>query len=110
MLISLGHVFPEFLRLNEVDPVLRFVDSRFRRIELDPVLLEQVVNDRLLLSIDPTGEQQKEEGERWRQRIQRESVPERPPQFKDLISSGVGWAEFPEAQALADCVDPVLIG
>ena len=85
-MISLGHVFPEFLRLNEVDPVLRFVDSRFRRIELDPVLLEQVVNDRLLLSIDPTGEQQQEEGERRRQRIHRDSVPEGLLRFKDTIS------------------------
>jgi hypothetical protein len=54
----------------------------------DPILLEQVVNDRLLRSIDPTGEQQKEEGERRRQ-IHRESVPEALPRFKDLISWGV---------------------
>ena len=38
----------------------------------DSVLLEQVVNDRLLVSIDPAGEHQEEEGERgaagpWRE-------------------------------------------
>ena len=32
----------------------------------DPVFLKQVVNDRLLLSVDPTREQQAEEGERRR--------------------------------------------
>jgi len=52
----------------------------------DPVLLEQVVNHRLLLAIDPTGKQQTEEGERRRQRIHRESLPEGLPGFKDSIS------------------------
>ena len=42
----------------------------------DPVLLEQVVNDRLLLSIDPAGEQQEEEGERGRQRVHGGSLPQ----------------------------------
>jgi len=41
---------------------------------------------RLLLSIDPTGEQQQEEGERRRQRIHRDSVPEGLLRFKDTIS------------------------
>src|SRR5262249_36142939 len=53
----------------------------------NPVLLKQVLDDRLL-SIDPTGEHQAEEGERRRQRIHRESVPEGLPRFKDSLSSG----------------------
>ena len=57
-----------------------------------PVLLEQVVDDRLLLSVDPPGEQQAEEREGWRQRIHRGSVPDALPRFK----SNVDWAEFPE--------------
>jgi len=65
-----------------------------------PVLLEQIVNDRLLLPVDPTGEEQQEKGERRRQRIHRESVPEALPRFKDLLSRAVDWAEFPEARAL----------
>jgi hypothetical protein len=32
----------------------------------DPVLLEQVVNDRLLLPVDPAGEEENDEGERRR--------------------------------------------
>jgi hypothetical protein len=43
------------------------------------VLLEQVVYDRLLVSIDPAGEQQEEEGERRRQRAHAWSLPERQP-------------------------------
>ena len=34
----------------------------------DPVLLEQVVDDRLLLPVDPARDQQEQEGERARQR------------------------------------------
>jgi len=60
-----------------------------------PVLLEQVVDDRLLLSVDPPGEQQAEEREGWRQRIHRGSVPDALPRFK----SNVDWAEFPEERA-----------
>ena len=60
----------------------------------------QIVNDRLLLPVDPTGEEQQEKGERRRQRIHRESVPEALPRFKDLLSRAVDWAEFPEARAL----------
>ena len=40
-----------------------------------PVLLEQIVNDPLLLSVDPPGEQQAEERDRRRQRVQDERVP-----------------------------------
>jgi hypothetical protein len=43
----------------------------------------QVVNDRLLVPVDPAGEDQEEEGERGRQRVHRRSVPERPPWFKE---------------------------
>ena len=74
------------------------------------VLLKQVLDDRLLLSIDPTGKEQTEEGERRRQRIHGESVPEGLGQFKDLTSVGRRWAEFPEVQPLADCGDPSNIG
>jgi hypothetical protein len=49
--------------------------SRWLRRAQDPILLEQVVNDRLLLSIDPTGKQQTEERERRRQRIHGASLP-----------------------------------
>ena len=35
----------------------------------DAVLLEQVVDDRLLLAVDPAREQKEEEGERGRQRV-----------------------------------------
>jgi len=41
------------------------------------VLLEQVVNDRLLVSIDPAREQQQEEGERGRHRVHGGSLPQR---------------------------------
>src|SRR6185436_5481039 len=43
----------------------------------DAVLLEQVVNDRLLLPVDPAGEEENDEGERLRQRVHGASVPER---------------------------------
>ena len=67
----------------------------------DPVLGVKLPGPtrRLLLSIDPTGEEQQEEGERRRQ-IHRESVPEALPRFKDLLSWAVDWAQFPEARAL----------
>lgn len=47
----------------------------------DSVLLEQVVNNRLLVSIDPAGEHQEEEGERARQRVHGVSLPARRPLF-----------------------------
>ena len=56
-----------------------------RRAE-DPVLLEQVVNDRLLLPVDPAGEQQEKEGEWARQRVHGGSVPEGRSQFKGYAS------------------------
>jgi hypothetical protein len=72
----------------------------------DPVLLEQVVNHLLLLSIDPPGEQQYEEGERRQQRVHGRSVPERLPRFK---SRSVDWAEFLRHKPLLDRVDPPVI-
>jgi phage head maturation protease len=42
----------------------------------DAVLLEQIDNDRLLVSIDPAREQQEEEGERVRQRVHGGSLPQ----------------------------------
>jgi len=50
----------------------------------DPVLLEQVLNDGLLMTIDPAREQQEEEGERARQQVHGESLPERRPLFNRL--------------------------
>ena len=52
-----------------------------RRAE-NPVLLEQVVNDRLVLPIDPAGDQQEKESEWARQRVHGESLPEAPWAFK----------------------------
>jgi hypothetical protein len=40
------------------------------------ILLDQVVDDRLLVSIDPAKEQQDEEGERGRQRVHGGSLPQ----------------------------------
>jgi ribosomal protein S6E (S10) len=60
----------------------------------DSVLLEQIVDHRLLLAIDPPGEQQDEEGERRRQRVDGKSVPKPLPRFKDDLER-VNWAEFP---------------
>jgi hypothetical protein len=47
-----------------------------RRSE-DSVLFEQVLNDRLSLSVDPPGEHEDKKGERRRQRVHGASVPER---------------------------------
>ena len=49
----------------------------------DSVFLEQVVNDRLLLSIDPPGEEEAKERERRRQPVHGGSVPEALRGFKD---------------------------
>jgi hypothetical protein len=42
----------------------------------NPILLEQVFNHRLLLSVDPAREQENEKGERRRQRVHGSSLPE----------------------------------
>ena len=47
----------------------------------DSMFLEQMANDRLLVSIDPAGEQQQEEGERGRHRGHGGSLPDRRPPF-----------------------------
>jgi len=41
-----------------------------------PILLKQVLNDGLLLPIDPAGDKKNDEGEWRRQRVHRASVPE----------------------------------
>ena len=45
------------------------------------VLLEQVLNDGRLMAIDPAREEHQNEGERGRQRVHGESMPERRPPF-----------------------------
>jgi hypothetical protein len=47
------------------------------RVAQDPVLLEQVVDDRLLLPVHPARDQQEQEGERARQRVHGGSVSQR---------------------------------
>src|SRR5438309_7432758 len=47
------------------------------RCTQDAVLLEQVLNDRLLLPVDPAGEDENDEGKRRRQRVHGASVPDR---------------------------------
>src|SRR5262249_43408270 len=49
--------------------------SGWLRRPKNSVLLEQVLDDRLLLSIDPTGNHKAEEGKRRRQRIHGHSLP-----------------------------------
>ena len=51
----------------------------------DTVFLEQVINDRLLVPVDPAGEEKEEEGKRGRQRVHGRSVPEGPVRFKGAI-------------------------
>ena len=55
-----------------------------RRAE-NPVLLEQVLNDRERLSIDPTGEQKEKEGERPRRHIR--IAPGQPSRI-DVVDNG----------------------
>jgi hypothetical protein len=73
-LVSHGQVAP--LVVGEAQP-----SGTVRGAE-DTVLLEQVVNDRLLVPVDPAGKEKEEEGERGRQRVHGRSVPEGPPRFK----------------------------
>ena len=71
--------------------------SRSVRGAEDSVLLEQVVNNCLLLSVDPAGEEENNEHERRRQRVHGASVPERRAQCKARRDSRLalpGWAEF----------------
>jgi hypothetical protein len=73
--------------------------SRSVRGAEDSVLLEQVVNNCLLLSVDPAGDEENNEHERRRQRVHGASVPERLAQCKarrDSRSALPGWAEFPD--------------
>ena len=71
--------------------------SRSVRGAEDAVLLKQVVKDRLLLPVDPTGDEENDEREGRRQRVHGASVPERlarckARQLRDRAPSG--WAEF----------------
>jgi hypothetical protein len=71
----------------------------------DSVLLEQVVDDRLLVSMDPAGEQQEEERERGRQLAHDWSLPERQPSRNGCELGQPApsqWAEIPEANAFVD--------
>ena len=77
-----------------------------RRAE-NPVLLEQVLNDRERLSIDPTGEQKEKEGERPRQRIHRESVCNRRDRVQGRYRR-TSIRRVPEQQPARDGVEPPL--
>src|SRR5882762_11306007 len=71
--------------------------SGSERCAKNPVLLEQVVNDCLLLPVDPAGEEENDEGERRSQRVHGTSVPERlVPRKANQIRRRApsGWAEF----------------
>jgi hypothetical protein len=68
----------------------------------DAILLERVVNDRLLVSIDPAREQLEEEGELGRQRVHGRSLPQRRAPFNGCEMGHRApsqWAEIPEAKA-----------
>ena len=80
--------------------------TRPLRCAKHPVLLEQVVNDGLLLSIDPAGEQQVEERERRRQRIHGESVPDALPGFED----DVDWPNLQTHTPPSGYIDPPIPG
>ena len=56
----------------------------------NPVLFEQVVNDRLLLPVDPAGDKKDEERERGRQRVHREACPRSTPRCKACDQAIVG--------------------
>ena len=56
----------------------------------DSVLLEQVVNNCLLLSVDPAGDEENNEHERSRQRVHGASVPERLAQCKARRDCSIG--------------------
>jgi hypothetical protein len=74
----------------------------------DAVLFEQVVNDRLLMSIDPAREQREEEGKRGRQLVHGGSLPERRALFNGCEighRAPADWAEIPDANASSDRVD-----
>ena len=80
--------------IGEAKPV-----GTVRRAE-DQVLLAEVVNDRLLLPVDPAGEEQDEDGERRLQRLHADSVPEARPRCK---GSGLGRVfAHDEAAAVGD--------
>jgi hypothetical protein len=82
--------------------------SRSVRCAPDPVLLEQVVDDRLLLPVDPAGEEENDEGKRRRQRVHGVSVPERLARRKTRQNrerAPLGLGRVLGAQASCDCVE-----
>ena len=70
------------------------------------VLLEQVLDDRLLLAIDPTGKQQTEERERRRQRVDGGSVPTRCAASRTMSFR----PNFRRHAPSSGCVNPPMIG
>jgi hypothetical protein len=62
-----------------------------------------------LPSIDQTGEQREEEGERRRQPIHSESVPEALPRFKDLLSWASIGPSLRRRKPLSVCLDQPMI-
>src|SRR5438309_2254282 len=78
------------------------------RCTQDAVLLEQVLNDRLLLPVDPAGEGENDEGKRRRQRVHGTSVPDRLAWCKTRRMSrscAMGSGSSSEAQASWNCVE-----
>ncbi len=67
---------PASLVVSETQP-----SGRVRRTQ-NPILLEQVVNDCLVLPVDPARDKQEEEGEWARQLVHGDSLPEGPPGCK----------------------------
>ena len=56
----------------------------------NPILFEQVINDRLLLPVDPPGDKKDEERERGRQRVHREACPSSRPGARSAMR--LSWA------------------
>ena len=77
------------------------------RCAQNPVLLEQVVNDRLLPPVDPAGEDENDEGKRRRQRVHGASVPREAgsrQDSRDSRSCVIAWGRIPKPCA-SDCVE-----
>src|SRR5262245_9266076 len=84
---------------------IRWVPCAARR---DPILLEQVVNDCLLLPVDPAGEKEDKKRERRRQQVHGASVPERSVRIKARQIRDPAPSHFAltsEPQAYCVCID-----
>ena len=86
------HGQPASLVIREAQP-----SGALRRAE-DAVLLEQVINDRLLLAVHPAGEQQEEESERGRQTVH---LVEACPTSRRGSSGARLWARRSESRPIA---------